>query len=148
MLRFILTTPVASDISQVKKGFDLSLFKALKPPLIGLDVNRFDGCEKGDEVHLRVGLGLKFDWISIIPEHGENSQEWYFIDLGKTLPPPLKKWRHHHRVLKRELGGSIIVDDISFSTNIKALDCLIYFPLKLQFMLRAPVYKRIFGRVK
>jgi ligand-binding SRPBCC domain-containing protein len=147
MLRFVLTTPVAQDLNQVKEGFNLDLFKALKPPLIGLEVKRFDGCESGDEVHLRVGLGIMMEWVSLIPEHGQSTDEWYFLDIGEKLPPPLKKWRHHHRVLKREDGGSIIVDDISFSSGFLPLDLLMYFPLKFQFKLRAPVYKKIFGRV-
>jgi ligand-binding SRPBCC domain-containing protein len=146
MLRFVLTTPVLKSVDEVKEGFDLSLFKALKPPLINLNVKRFDGCEKGDEVHLEVGLGVMFDWISLIPEHGQSLDEWYFIDCGSQLPPPLKQWRHHHRVLKREAGGSIIVDDISFSSGFKLLDYLLYLPLKAQFMLRAPVYRKVFGR--
>ena len=147
MLRFVLTTPVPQSIDQVKAGFNLELFKALKPPIINLKVERFDGCHKGDEVHLKVGLGLMMDWVSLITEDNQNSQEWYFIDEGDKLPPPLKKWRHRHRVLKREAGGSIIVDDISFSSGLKLLDYLLYFPLKLQFKLRAPVYKKIFGRL-
>jgi ligand-binding SRPBCC domain-containing protein len=145
MLRFVLSTPVAKSINEVKDGFDLCIFKALKPPLISLDVERFDGCEAGGEIHLRIGLGIKFKWISKIPEHNQNSQEWYFLDIGHQLPPPLRKWRHRHRVVKREAGGSFIVDDISFSSGSLPLDYLLYFPLKFQFMLRAPIYRRVFG---
>ncbi len=147
MPRFIIKTPVAKTIDQVREGFNLSLFKALKPPVIDLEVKRFDGCKKGDEIHLRVGLGFKMDWVSLISDDDQSSDEWYFIDVGGKLPPPLKKWRHRHRVIKREAGGSTIVDDIHFSSGLLPLDLLIYYPLKIQFMLRSPIYRKVFGKV-
>lgn len=128
------------------EGFDLKLFKALKPPLMSLDVERFDGCNVGDEVHLKVGFGpFRTKWISLITENQENDQETYFVDEGKLLPFPLKSWRHIHRVVKTDDKGSEIQDDIEYSTGLRALDVLMYPVLYLQFAARKPVYKKFFS---
>lgn len=145
MERLIFKSPVTASLTLVKKGFTLDLFKALKPPLVQLEVTRFDGCKKGDEVHLSVGLGFKVKWISHIVEDVENAEEWSFIDVGAKLPFPLKKWHHHHKVIK--VGdSSLIVDDISFSCGNALLDKLMKPILFLQFVGRKKIYQRIFGR--
>jgi ligand-binding SRPBCC domain-containing protein len=145
MQKLYFESPVSAPLEQVRDGFNLDLFKALKPPIVSLDVTRFDGCKKGDEVHLSVGLGLKVKWVSHITADHESQDEWSFVDEGALLPFPLKKWHHHHRVL-RSTNGSIIIDDISFSCGNALFDTLMKPALFLQFVGRKSVYQRIFGR--
>lgn len=56
MEKLYFECPVKEPVETVKQGFNEELFKALKPPIIDLIVERFDGCKKGDEVHLKIGL--------------------------------------------------------------------------------------------
>lgn len=137
-------TPVGSSLDKVKEGFNVELFKALKPPLLTLEVARFDGCKEGDEVHLKVGLGLKVEWISLITKDIQTANEWSFIDEGKKLPFPLTAWRHHHRVIKSG-EEAIIIDDINFRCGPNFLTKMMKPLLYLQFVGRAPVYRKVFG---
>jgi ligand-binding SRPBCC domain-containing protein len=144
-VRILIQTHLNQSYDDVFKGFDLKLFKALKPPLLGLEVSRFDGCKKGDEVHLKIKIGpLSQDWISHITDHGDNESEHYFIDEGQLLPPPLKYWKHRHRIIKTGENSCVIHDDIEFSANNIILDVLMYPVLYFQFWLRKPIYKKYF----
>jgi ligand-binding SRPBCC domain-containing protein len=146
-MKIILATNVSTSYQQVFEGFDLKLFKALKPPLTGLEVKRFDGCSKGDEVHLEVSiLGQKKKWVSLITEDQQNEQEIYFIDEGRVLPPPLAFWKHKHRIIRRTQDKSTIIDEIEFRTHSKVMDAIIYPALYAQFRLRKPVYRKFFGK--
>lgn len=146
-MKIILKTNVSTSYQEVFKGFNLELFKALKPPFMGLEVKRFDGCSQGDEVHLEVGLlNQKQEWISHITKLEKNGQEIFFIDEGHKLPPPLAYWKHKHRIIKRTQEKSTLVDEIEFRTHSKILDSLIYPMLYAQFRLRGPVYRRFFGK--
>ncbi len=142
-------TKVAAPLEQVKKGFDRSLFLRLKPPLIQLVLERFDGCETGHEIHLRVGLpGALQTWISKITSHKLERDSWSFVDEGSSLPFPLKNWRHHHIVKILPSGGSLILDEITFSCGSRILDLLLLGPLWFSFAGRASVYQSVFGRPK
>jgi len=142
-MRIIIKTKVEQDYRSVWQGFDEDLFKALKPPLMPLELVRFDGSHKGDLVHLRVGP-FKQGWVSEITEQGESEDEIYFIDEGRTLPFPLKTWRHHHRIQKAPDGGSFIIDDFSYTTPTLLTDWLFYPLLYAQFAARGPVYRQFF----
>jgi len=144
MAHMTFETIVSSSVEEVAKGFNQELFEALKPPLLTLKVKKFDGCVTGDEVHLEVGLGITMSWVSKITSHIDTPEEWSFVDEGETLPPPLKNWHHHHRVIKRG-DQAAIIDDIHFSTGLGLLDKLIYPLLFLQFKMRGPVYKKFFN---
>ncbi len=125
--------------------FNEELFKALKPPIINLEVKRFDGCKTGNEVHLAMDVfGLvNQEWVSLITDHSESFEECYFVDEGKKLPSPLKYWRHRHRLIRINDHTSYVVDDITFSTGNKALDAIIYPVLYGMFSFRIPVYKKL-----
>ena len=129
---------------KVFAGFDRKLFLQLAPPFPKLNLIRFDGCLKGDEVHLESDfIVFKQKWISLIVENNISDSEIYFIDEGRTLPFPLKTWRHKHIV--RQIGNTVeIEDNISFDTKNKVADILLYLPLYLLFLYRNPVYKRFF----
>src|ERR1051326_3408305 len=100
-MRIVISTNVEQHYKTVYSRFDIHLFKKLKPPLVGLSVNRFDGCKKGDEVHIEIStLGIKQAWKALITENAENEQEIVFIDEGIVLPNFIKSWKHTHKIVK------------------------------------------------
>ena len=75
-MKILIKTTVQQNYKKVWKGFNQELFEALKPPLLPLELRRFDGSETGDEVHIRLGKGfLSQDWNALIIEHGGNEKE-------------------------------------------------------------------------
>ena len=145
-MKILIKTQVQQHYKKVWKGFNQELFEALKPPLLPLELRRFDGSETGDEVHIRLGKGfLTQDWNAVIIEHGSDEKECYFIDEGSKLPFFLKNWKHRHRILKESENTSIIIDDISYQTPFWLLDYLMYPVMYLQFWARKPVYKKVFS---
>lgn len=141
-MQILIETPVADDYKTVWAGFNENLFVALKPIFPPLKLLRFDGSMKGDQVHVQI-FNQRFD--ALIVEQAELPNEIYFVDEGKQLPFPLKTWRHKHRILKAD-EGSVIIDDINFSTGSKLLDYLVYPGLYFQFAGRKPVYQKVFGK--
>lgn len=143
-MHFRIETKVNQKAHDVLSGFDESLFVALKPPLMPLELLRFDGCEKGDKVQLVLGIKpFSQKWNALVVEHGENDECFYFTDIGEKLPFPIKDWKHRHFIMK-ERSGSIIVDDITYTTGFRLLDYLMYPIMYLQFLIRKPVYKKLF----
>jgi ligand-binding SRPBCC domain-containing protein len=143
-MKIFIKTKVESSLEKVHSKFNQDLFEKLAPPLVDLTVDRFDGCLKGHEVHLSMtSFGLmKSKWISKITTSELNANEFYFIDEGDLLPPPLKKWKHVHRVEKIDNNSCYVIDDIDFTTNSTILDNIIYPALFAMFKHRSPIYKR------
>lgn len=148
-MNIYLCTVVEQSFDRVAQGFDRELFQALKPPLMQLTLKQFDGCKKGDTVHLQMGIGpIKQEWISLITYDHLTENQFKFIDEGTVLPPPLKEWKHQHIVNALEVGGSDIIDLIDYSTGKKWLDVLIYPAMYLLFWLRKPIYRKYFHESK
>jgi len=143
-MRFCISTEVETGIKEVFGKFDLALFKKLQPPFFQLKVNRFDGCLKDDNIDLDISIfGIRQKWLGIVTHFSESEEIIQFTDEGLELPGVLKKWKHNHRITK--LGtGSMISDDISYSTGNYILDRLIYPFLYLQFYYRKKIYKEYF----
>lgn len=142
-----LKTAVRQDYLRVFYAFDEQLFRRLAPPYPRLKLLRFDGSKPGDVVEVELQTGIKsFRWTSLIIEQGITDTEAYFVDEGQELPPPLRLWRHKHLVAKNG-SGAIIHDIIDFSTGYKALDVLLYPLMLVQFGMRKPVYRKVFGQV-
>ena len=144
-MKMLIKTRIHKDYNFVFSKFNQDLFKSLKPPLLNLEVLRFDGCKKGDEIHLNIGFGpFSIKWISHITENSNGENENLFIDEGYLLPPPLKYWKHIHRVKKISEDLCEIQDDIEFSSGNQFLDTILYPTLYFQFSLRNPAYKKFF----
>jgi len=95
-LKILLKTQVEQDYQTVYERFDRDLFLALKPPLLPLELKRFDGSKTGDEVHIRLGKGfLAQDWNAKIVEDKLTEDEAYFVDEGIKLPFFLKNWQQN-----------------------------------------------------
>jgi ligand-binding SRPBCC domain-containing protein len=141
--QFVIETKLDIDnLEQVIKLFDVTLFKALKPPLISLKVDRFDGCETGHEVHLTLGPFAN-RWVSHITSHEKSDKYFQFVDEGYVLPKPLSYWHHTHRI---ELRDNVvwIIDAIKFSTKPFFLEWIMKKVLYWQFNLRPAIYQKYF----
>ncbi|MBC7427860.1 MAG: hypothetical protein H7336_04555 [Bacteriovorax sp.] len=138
-MKILIKTPINKDYRSVFSQFNVKLFAALKPPLVNLKITRFDGCKKGDEVHLLVS-GKR--WVSHITELVENENEIYFVDVGVIIPAPLTSWKHIHRIERTGKDKCNVIDDIEFSTGNKFIDKLLYPALMAMFLLRRPIYIR------
>ncbi len=138
-MKIKITTPIKKNYRDVFALFNQKLFEALKPPLIKLVVERFDGCKKGDEVHLRVA-GQR--WVSHITDYVENENEIYFVDRGVIIPPPLSSWLHFHRIERSGDNSCNVIDDIEYSSGNSLLDKIIYPGIYVMFAMRKSIYKR------
>lgn len=138
-MKIIIKTPIERDYREVFSRFDLHLFEALKPPVVNLVVERFDGCKKGDEVHLKIS-GMR--WVSHITDFFSGEDEIYFVDRGVIVPPPIKSWKHIHKIERTGNNTCQVVDDIEFSTGNIVMDKLIYPVIYAMFIMRKPIYKR------
>lgn len=146
-MKIYFETKVNSSIEKIKLGFNRDLFLRLKPPFVHLELKRFDGCERGNEVHLELGLpGLSQSWLSRITESYSGPDHWTFVDEGSQLPFPLKNWRHEHRVQKLSETSSAIIDSIEYSCGNPIWDRLMFGPLWLSFCVRPRIYQNIFGK--
>lgn len=145
MINFKITTEVEQDYETVFERFDDKLFLALKPPFLPLTLNRFDGCEVGNEVHLTLGVGiLSQDWNALIIEKKETDNEIYFIDTGSKLPFFLQFWKHRHRIIRHKNGGTTIIDDITYGAPHFLFNYILYPFLYIQFWMRKSVYRKYF----
>lgn len=143
-MKIYLATKVAQKPADVFAKFDVDLFNKLTPPGIKVSLDRFDGCKKNDEVHLVLDfIFFKQKWNSLIIDSGNDTDGFYFVDVGIKLPFFLKTWKHVHRIDFCQ-DGSKIIDDICFKTGLLVTDYLLYPILYFQFLYRKPVYKRIF----
>ena len=150
-MHLIISTPVKQSLPVVWSGFDRTLFDKLSPPFPPVHVVRFDGCLKGDVVHLQLDFFLfKQDWISLIVDQQQTEQEIFFVDEGTRLPFFLQYWQHRHRLVRIKsadvIEQTLIIDDITFKTPFWLMDYLIYPVLWLQFAYRKPIYRKMFNR--
>lgn len=135
-----LTSRVRGKAVDIFNQFDQQLFLFLLPP--GAKLLRFDGSEKGGEVHIKFPLGAL--WISRIVEDQGDHNPYFFIDEGAKLPFGLRTWRHKHSV--REMGESHaqIEDHMTFSTGYALFDIIYYPLLYFAFLPRVWQYKKYF----
>ncbi|PIQ49098.1 MAG: hypothetical protein COW03_06840 [Cytophagales bacterium CG12_big_fil_rev_8_21_14_0_65_40_12] len=139
-----ITTEVGQTLQNVILGFNENLFLKLSPPFPKVILKRFDGSSKGDIVSLELDFILfKQLWTSEIISNSSTPLKFEFEDKGIVLPFFLKSWRHKH-ILQVKNGKVLIIDDISFRTHYKLFDYLLYPAMYLQFLMRKPVYKRVF----
>ena len=147
-MHLLLRTHVAAAPAQVWAGFTRQLFLDLAPPFPPFRLLRFDGCHRGDEVHLELGAGpFRQLWTSLIIDHGTLPDgTYFFVDEGHTLPKPLRFWRHRHLLQPAPEGGTFIVEDLEYRSPFRWLDVLLYPAVWAQFAWRRPIYRRYFGR--
>ena len=140
-MNITLRSKVSGNLATVSERFDEDLFRYLLPP--GAQLIEFGGSKKGDIVHLK--LPIAGEWVSEITENGSSDDTIYFIDEGRVLPFPLKRWKHKH-ILQRVGESTIIEDNMSFYTGSLLTDLLFYPVLYLSFLPRVRQYKKYFNQ--
>ncbi len=153
-MRLTIHTSVEKSFEEVFAGFDFELFKKLTPVNPPVTIQRFDGCATGDEVHIEMTVPIlkrKERWISRIVRsgkvqgHATYTDEYFFVDEGIELPFFLRFWRHTHRIIAAENGGSVIVDDIEYRTPLWLLP-FVAPVISAQFRARQPLYQEHFKK--
>ncbi len=144
-MNFTITTKIDQPYLKVKEGFNEKLFRKLNPPFPKVELQRFDGCQKGDVVDMKLLFGV-FDqrWESIITADDTTETYFFFQDEGRALPFFLKSWKHRHWVKKAGSYSCEIVDDVHFSTGNYLTDLLMFPVMQAQFLYRKPIYKKFF----
>lgn len=145
--RIEIATEVKTDLKTVLNSLNLKLFNKLNPPFPPVRVLRFDGTAKGGITHLSLNFLLfRQEWISenLVSEN-PSSDSFRFVDEGRKLPFFLKYWRHTHsfeEIRPSETTVTRITDSIEYSGR-GLLGHFLQPILKLQFLYRKPVYRRI-----
>ncbi len=138
-------TPLPHSVEKIRQGFTRDLFVFISPGFIPFQLKRFDGCKKGDKIHIALGISfIAQQWVSLVTFEGTDSRGWSFIDEGKKLPWPLSYWKHHHRVDKVSDKESIIVDEINFECSPAFLTPLVKPFLWYVFSIRPKRYRSFF----
>ncbi|WP_421977414.1 SRPBCC family protein [Roseivirga seohaensis] len=145
-MKIKISTKVEQDLTNVKDGFNESLFIRLSPPFPKVELNRYDGCKSGDIVGLTLNFFLfKQEWISKIIDQTETEQRFDFIDIGIKLPVFFNSWKHKH-IMEQQEAGTMIVDDIEYSTPFLLLNYILYPLIYFQFLYRKPIYRKWFKK--
>ena len=146
-MKIFFETPISRPFMEIKTKFDRELFAFLKPPAVEVEVERFDGCREGDEIHLQIKLmGNKQKWVSLIIKEEATAEHWLFVDEGKVLPWPISSWRHIHKVQRVDDHNSLIIDDITYQCKPQSLGYLAAPMLWLSFAVRPYKYKQYFRK--
>ena len=150
-MKFTIRTQVKGPYRSVFDRFNSGLLTALTPPGMKMKVLRYDEPhEPGSMVELEATMYgfIKQLWKNEITEVEHAEGKSWFVDEGRKLPWPVKKWRHKHIVqaAKDEHGEPCaeIVDDIYYDAGW--ITFLVHPVIWAQFAYRKPVYKRIFGK--
>jgi ligand-binding SRPBCC domain-containing protein len=138
-MKFTVSTAVALPPRRAIEKFDATLFNALSPPFPKARLLKFD--PETVEIELDFFIA-KTRWESKVYPSVVNDAEAYFVDEGVRLPPPLKRWRHVHRLVARPDGGSDLRDEIEFSTSHPVVDLLALPFLWAMMVYRKPIYRR------
>lgn len=144
-MKILFETLIDRPLELVKDNFNEELFAYLKPPGVDVEILRFDGCHKGDEVHLALKiLGKEQHWVSLITEEHDSADEWSFVDEGKKTPWPVSKWHHHHRVVKVDEKSCKIIDDIHYECSPAWIGPFAAPALWVSFAIRPYRYQKFF----
>lgn len=138
-----ITTPVKESYQFVYKQFDQKLFEFLAPK--SLRLIRFDGSEKGNEVHIKAPLISRPAQFEII-DHGIDDNKAFFIDQGKLLPKIMKTWRHEHTMSNKKFHTEI-EDHITFKASNMIIGFILYPLIWADMYGRKRKYIQYFGKV-
>lgn len=138
-------TKVKQSYEEVFAALDAEIFVRLAPPFPKVSLLKFEGCKKGDKIDIQLGFGLfKKIWKGEIVHFEHTAEHILFVDEGIQMPFGLKSWKHRHW-FKKDGEGTIIEDHITYTTNNKVLDVLVYPQFKSLILWRKPVYKKLFS---
>lgn len=143
MAQFRIQTPIAASMEHVWAQFDKSLLLKISPPFPKVNIRRFDGCLKGDEVELEINLfGLQILWTSHITESAETPEKIYFIDEGRIVPFGIHTWKHVHSIIATGKDTCLVEDFVTYQTKFTILDYLLFPMLWGMMVYRKPFYQK------
>lgn len=146
-MKIFFETAVPQPWQKIRDMFDRDLFTYLKPPGVDVEILRFDGCKKDDEIHLDIHLmGRRQRWVSLVTEALSTENGWHFVDEGKVVPWPVRTWRHVHRVEKVDEQNSKIIDDITYQCEPEWIAPLVAPVMWLSFAIRPHRYQAFFRK--
>ena len=141
MQRLVIKTKVKGSPKKIYSRFNKDLLLKLTPPIMDMEVTRFDGNNIDDQIHIVTNIfGLYQSWQNEIIEFYETENEVYFIDQGILIPDPLKSWRHKHIIIKKDELHSMIIDQVFYTTGSKIIDKLLYPIIFALMYYRKPIY--------
>jgi ligand-binding SRPBCC domain-containing protein len=142
MVEFTFVTQVSVKRSLVAAQFNQDLLLKLKPPLLTMQLIRYDGQYRGDRLSFAVGIGqFTQTWEGEITNHRYTQKNWLFRDEGILLPHPLKTWKHTHALIEKN-SGTLIVDRVRFCGKNHLFTAILIIPIAMMFWMRKPLYKR------
>lgn len=146
MKRILIKTKVRGAPKEIMEGFTKDLLLKLTPPLIDVELTRYDGNALNDEIHIISSIfGSYQSWVNYISDVHESENLIYFTDKAREMPFPLTHWEHTHKVQRLDENFSYIIDDIRYDTaNIITTNVM--YPLLYAFMYyRKPIYMDTFN---
>jgi len=118
----------------------------LTPPLIEVELTRYDGNKLDDEIHIVSSIfGSYQSWVNYISDFHESDKLIYFTDTAREMPFPLVHWEHTHKIHQLDEEMSYIIDDIRYDTGNKITNNLIYPLLYALMYYRKPIYMDTFN---
>jgi ligand-binding SRPBCC domain-containing protein len=144
-MQFAYRTLVGQPPDTVFPVFGEAAFvESLAPALMGLRVIRI-GLALGDEIEVRFeGLGPRGPWVSRIESLERTPDEIWFVDRSIRLPWPFATFRHRHGFVAKG-SGTVLVDDVTFTTSQRVLGPFVSAGLRLSFGFRRGRYRARFG---
>lgn len=146
MMQFTFITHVDANINEVSRNFNRELLLKLKPPLVKMNLLRYDGQITGNQLSFQIGIGpMKQQWDGIITAHRYTKKNWLFRDEGLQLPHPLKTWKHTHALKSKTEHSTLIIDRLKFEGKNRFFTLLLCLPFIAMFLMRKPLYKKHLG---
>ncbi len=147
MPSFSIQTNVKASMPFVWSKFDEALLKYLSPPFPKVQILKFGGCRKGDEVLLRIDLiFIKPLWSTLITDQQTSKNEIFFIDEGVHVPFGIKFWKHTHKIIDQGNENCLIEDLIEFKSFHFILDLFLFPFLWGMIIYRKPLYQKYFNQ--
>ena len=148
MPSFNIQTKIGASMSFVWSQFNEALLKKISPPFPKVNIQRFDGCSKGDLVILEINLlFMKVIWSSEITYSHQDSNQSVFVDEGIKVPFGINMWRHEHSIIKIDESRCYIQDFITYKTSNVFLDIILFPFLWGMIFYRKPFYKKYLTNV-
>lgn len=143
MMHFTFITHVDANINEVSRNFNRELLIKLKPPLVKMNLLRYDGQITGNQLSFQICIGpMKQQWDGIITAHRYTKKDWLFRDEGLKLPHPLKTWKHTHALKSKTEHSTLIIDRLKFEGKNHFFTLLLCLPFIAMFLMRKPLYKK------
>lgn len=141
-MKFIQKTLVENSLEKIIPKFNQELFIKLSPPFPPAKLLKFEGCKLGDEYSILLNFGIKLAWKGKITQEELTEQYFLFVDEGTELPFGLKKWKHHHWMIKKGINQTEIIDQVEFSSGNLILDWFLMPGFWGMIFYRKPLYKK------